>query len=119
MTRKIQIVVAALFSSVAVAWWFWPPTPASSTAWLWAALLGVFCTGAAYLLYFRLIAHVGPARAISVTFLIPIFAVLWGYLFLGETITPVMAGACLVIVAGTALATGLVAPGRAIAGARS
>ena len=42
------------------------------------------CTGLAYLLYFRLIAHVGPANAISVTFLIPVFAVVWGWLFLGE-----------------------------------
>jgi drug/metabolite transporter (DMT)-like permease len=93
------------------AWWLWPAAAPSGTAWLCAGLLGVLCTGAAYLLYFRLIAHVGPARAISVTFLIPLFAVLWGWLFLAETVTPVMAGACAVIVLGTSLATGLVAPG--------
>jgi drug/metabolite transporter (DMT)-like permease len=93
------------------AWWLWPAAAPGGSAWLYAALLGVLCTGAAYLLYFRLIAQVGPARAISVTFLIPLFAVLWGWIFLAESVTPVMAGACAVIVLGTALATGLLAPG--------
>jgi drug/metabolite transporter (DMT)-like permease len=93
------------------AWWLWPAAVPSGAAWLWAGLLGVLCTGTAYLLYFRLIAHVGPARAISVTFLVPLFAVLWGWIFLAESVTPVMAGACAVIVLGTSLATGLVAPG--------
>jgi drug/metabolite transporter (DMT)-like permease len=91
------------------AWWLWPATAPSTSAWLWAAALGLFCTAAAYLLYFRLVANVGPARTITVTFLIPLFAVFWGWLFLGETITPVMAGACAVIVLGTALSTGLIA----------
>ncbi len=90
--------------------WQWPAQAPTPGAWLWASVLGVVCTGLAYLLYFRLIAHVGPAKAISVTFLIPLFAVLWGWIFLGEGVTPVMAGACVVIVLGTALATGLVAP---------
>ena len=49
-----------------------------------AAALAFVCTGLAYILYFRLIAHAGPANAIAVTYLIPIFAVLWGGLFLGE-----------------------------------
>jgi drug/metabolite transporter (DMT)-like permease len=99
--------------------WHWPAQAPSVQAWWWAAALGVVCTGLAYLLYFRLIAHVGPAKAISVTFLIPLFAVLWGWVFLGEALTPVMAGAGLVIVIGTALATGLWRPRwRARAGLR-
>ena len=102
--------MAAAVALALPAAWLWPAAMPHASSWLWAILLGVFCTGAAYLLYFRLIAHVGPARAISVTFLIPLFAVLWGWIFLGETITPVMAGACAVIVLGTALASGLVAP---------
>jgi drug/metabolite transporter (DMT)-like permease len=68
------------------------------------------CTGLAYLMYFRLIANAGPANAISVTFLIPGFAVLWGALFLGEALTPAMLLGCAVILLGTALATGLVGP---------
>ena len=87
--------------------WAWPAEPPAAIDWWAAVLLGTVCTGVAYILFFRLIAHVGPANAISVTYLIPVFAVLWGYLFLGETVTPVMVGGSLVILAGTALATGL------------
>jgi drug/metabolite transporter (DMT)-like permease len=76
------------------------PTPAE---WIAVALLGVLCTGIAYLLYFRLIADVGPTRALTVTFLIPLFGMLWGALFLGEAITPVMATGCALVLAGTAL----------------
>jgi drug/metabolite transporter (DMT)-like permease len=71
----------------------------------------VLCTGIAYLLYFRLIADVGPTRALTVTFLIPVFGMLWGALFLGEAITPVMAAGCALVLAGTALI--LRQPGRA------
>jgi drug/metabolite transporter (DMT)-like permease len=66
------------------------------------------CTAVAYLLYFRLIAHLGAPRAITVTYLIPVFAVLWGALFLREEITLSMAAGCAVILVGTALASGLV-----------
>ncbi len=68
--------------------------------------LGVLCSGVAYLLYFRLIADIGPAQALTVTFLIPVFGVLWGYLFLDEAIGwHTLAGGAIVI-AGTALSTG-------------
>ena len=75
-------------------------------------LLAVLCTGVAYLMYFRLIAHIGPANAITVTFLIPAFAVLWGWLFLAEPLTAAMAVGCAVILLGTALATGVLKPPR-------
>ena len=65
-------------------------------------LLALLGSAAAYVLYFRLIADVGPTRAMTVTYLMPAFGMLWGWLFLGETITlPMLAGATL-IVAGTA-----------------
>jgi drug/metabolite transporter (DMT)-like permease len=73
-------------------------------------VLAAVCTGAAYILYFRLIAHAGPANAITVTFLIPAFAVAWGALFLGEQITVPMVVGCVVILLETALATGVLAP---------
>lgn len=64
-------------------------------------LLALVCSAAAYALYFRLIADVGPTRAMTVTFLMPAFGMLWGRLLLDETITlPMLAGAAL-IVAGT------------------
>lgn len=70
------------------------------------AALGVFCTGIAYLLYFRLVADLGAASALTVTFLIPVFGILWGHLFLGEAIGwHTLAGAAVVLL-GTALVTG-------------
>ena len=89
---------------------WWPAVLPSAHAWITAALLALLCTGVAYVLYFRLIAHIGAANAISVTFLIPVFAVLWGWLFLAEQPTGAMALGCAVIVLGTGLATGLIRP---------
>ncbi len=89
--------------------WQLPRSMPSATAWASVLVLAVLCTAVAYLLYFRLIAHVGASRAITVTYLIPVFAVLWGALWLREEITLSMAAGCAVILAGTALASGLVA----------
>lgn len=94
------------------AWWWWPAELPSARAWSMVALLAVLCTGLAYLMYFRLIAHVGAANAMAVTFLIPAFAVLWGWLFLAEPLTGAMLAGCAVILLGTALATGVLAPPR-------
>jgi drug/metabolite transporter (DMT)-like permease len=63
--------------------------------------LALLCSAIAYLLYYRLIADVGPSRALTVTFLIPLFGMLWGALLLGETITPAMIAGCALIVGGT------------------
>ncbi|MGC5326153.1 DMT family transporter [Brevibacillus sp. SYSU BS000544] len=49
--------------------------------------LALLCTAIAYLLYFYLIANVGPTKTLSVTFLIPLFGMLWGVIFLQEPIT--------------------------------
>lgn len=100
---------AALLLALPALWW-WPAATPSPRAWLMVGLLALLCTGLAYLMYFRLIAHVGAANAIAVTFLIPAFAVLWGWLFLAEPLTPSMAIGCAVILLGTALATGVLAP---------
>lgn len=97
---------AALVLALPAALW-WPSAAPSGQAWLTAALLAVLCTGVAYVLYFRLIAHIGPANAIAVTFLIPAFAVLWGWMFLGEGLSASMVFGCAVILVGTGLATGL------------
>ena len=100
---------AALLLALPALWW-WPAQMPSARAWAMVALLAVLCTGLAYLMYFRLIAHVGASNAIAVTFLIPAFAVLWGWLFLAEPLTGAMAAGCVVILIGTALATGVIAP---------
>ena len=87
--------------------WLWPSHNPSLTSWLALLVLGVVCTAAAYILYFRLIARLGPARAVTVTFLVPVFAILYGTLFLGEQLTLWMLLCGAVVVCGTALATGL------------
>jgi drug/metabolite transporter (DMT)-like permease len=93
--------------------WRWPSAAPSGGAWAAVIALAVFCTGLAYVLFFRLIARLGAAQAMSVTFLIPAFAVAWGALFLGETIQLTMVLACGVILLGTGLVTGLLAWPRA------
>lgn len=92
--------------------WLWPAQMPGLRAWLAIAAIAVLCTGVAYILYFRLIAHAGPSRALAVTFLAPVFAVAYGTLFLHEAVTPWMVGCGLVIVCGTMLSTGLIGPRR-------
>jgi drug/metabolite transporter (DMT)-like permease len=105
-----QTAAALLLAPFAVV--AWPAEWPSARDWSAVLALGVLCTGTAYILYFRLIARVGPATAMTVTFLIPAFAMLWGGLFLGERVTIAMLTGCAVILAGTALATGLIKTNR-------
>jgi drug/metabolite transporter (DMT)-like permease len=102
---------SAMALLVPLSLWWWPPAPPSGRAWLAALALAVLCTALAYILFFRLVARVGGPRSLVVTYLIPVFAVLWGALFLHETLTPAMVLGCGVILLGTALTTGV--PGRA------
>ena len=64
----------------------WPDHAITAKAWGAAAGLGVLCTGFAFVFYYRLIARVGPARAATTTYLVPLFAVLWAWLLLGEAV---------------------------------
>lgn len=88
--------------------WFWPDHTPGASAWLGVLALAVLCTAVAYILYFRLIEKAGPSKALTVTFMIPLFALFYGAVFLGEAITGWMVGCGLVILCGIALATGLV-----------
>jgi drug/metabolite transporter (DMT)-like permease len=85
----------------------WPDQTPSATAWLALLAVGVLCTGIAYVLYFRLIGKVGAAGSLTVTFLIPVFAVIYGVVFLGESVTAWMLICGAVILCGTALSMGL------------
>lgn len=100
-----QIAASAMLLPISL--FFIPETLPSSTA-IWSVILiGVICTGVAYILFFRLIAKLGPAKAISVTYLIPAFGILWGALFLDETISLMTIIGASVILLGVALATGV------------
>jgi len=90
---------------------YWPGDPVSIKAWVAISIMGIASTGIAYVLYFRLIVNVGPAKAITVTYLIPAFAVIWGAMFIDEKLTMNMVIGCAIILTGTALATGILSPG--------
>ena len=89
-------------------WWLWPARMPGHTAWAAVLAVGVFCTGLAYVLFFSLIEKVGPSRAITVTFVVPVFAVIYGVIMLGETVTPWMVFCGAIIVCGTALSANLI-----------
>lgn len=87
-----------------------PFFPAHAMPGFWVALsvllLGILCSGVAYVIYFGLMDAVGASQTLSVTFLIPVFGILWGNLFLHEPISPHMVIGGLIVLAGTALITG-------------
>ncbi|WP_188708219.1 DMT family transporter [Polaromonas eurypsychrophila] len=104
--------IGATVGLVLPAVWLWPAQTPGGGAWLAVAAVGVLCTGIAYVLYFRLIETAGPARALAVTFVVPVFAVFYGAVFLGEVVTLWMLLCAVVIICGTALSTGLLKLGR-------
>lgn len=88
--------------------WFWPSAPVSAGAWWAMVAVGLLCTALAYILFFHLIEQAGASKALTVTFMIPVFALFYGAAFLQETITAWMLGCGVIIVCGTALSMGLV-----------
>ena len=88
---------------------------------VWAGMLGLgmFCTAIAYVLYFKLIANLGPVRSLTVTFLIPPFGIVWGWMFLGETLSWAHAAGMLLIGAAVWLVLRPATPAPAPAVARS
>lgn len=81
----------------------WPNHAIPVQSWVSAILLGVLCTGFAFLLYYRLIYRIGAPRAATVTYLVPLFGVLWAWIALGEPLTMTMAIAGALILGGVAL----------------
>lgn len=80
----------------------WPQHAVSSRAWVSVALLGVLCTGAAFVMYYRLIARIGAGRASTVTYLVPLFGVAWAWWLLSEEPTLRMAIAAALILGSVA-----------------
>ncbi len=103
------IAVGSQFAAAAVLLPFLPfalpAAPPDALVLVNLLLLGVLASGFAFILYFRLMADVGATRALTVTFLVPLFAFLWGAVFLGEALTPGIAIGGVLILAGTLLVT--------------
>lgn len=85
----------------------WPATPPPLRAWIEMAFLGVASSGLGFLLYYRLLRRIGAVRAMSVTFLNPVVALVAGALYLGEAVDGQTLVGALVVLAGTALSLGL------------
>lgn len=114
--------IGATLSLLPLALWLLPAQAPSLNAWLAVGMLGVMCTGLAYVLYFRLLERIGAQRALTVTFVVPVFAVVYGAAFLREPVTGWMLACGAVIILGTTLATGFWQPrlpGRSAARLRS
>ena len=103
-------VVAASLAITAViylpfGWSQWPSSPVSVQAWLSVIALAVVCTAIAFVVFFQLIAEVGPARAVVITYVNPAVALVLGAIVLDEAVTvPILAGFALILV-GSVLAT--------------
>jgi drug/metabolite transporter (DMT)-like permease len=99
-----QLIVGLLLLP---ALWLSPPPGAVTTRIVVIVIVfALFCSALAYLIFYRLVASVGPTKALMVTFLMPVFGFVWGALLLGEHITVGMIGGTLVIVAGMYLIAG-------------
>ncbi|MFO1296486.1 MAG: DMT family transporter [Rubrivivax sp.] len=118
-TRKHAAGVGALLSTIGalaaaslalapLAWTTWPAQPPGARAWAEMAFLGLGSSGLGMLMYFRLLRRIGAVRAMSVTFLTPLVAMVSGSLYLGEALTASMLGGCAVVLLGTAMSLGLV-----------
>jgi len=84
-----------------------PTVPPTAAALLAMGALAIFSTAIAHLLYFRLINTIGPTQSLTVSYLVPLFAMLWSAIALHEPITPAMVSGCGLILLGTAIANGL------------
>ncbi|HYH98931.1 DMT family transporter [Hyalangium sp.] len=81
----------------------WPEHAIPVMSWFSAAMLGVLCTGIAFAMYYRLILRIGAARAVTVTYLVPLFGVAWAWLLLDEPLTLTMGIAGVLILGSVAL----------------
>jgi drug/metabolite transporter (DMT)-like permease len=103
MTAACLAFAAVLYSPLAAL--SWPSTVPSFRVLASLAGLAVICTAVAFLVFFRLIAEIGPARATVITYVNPAVAVALGVSILGEPFTLAMAGAFALILGGSVLAT--------------
>ncbi|MED5386501.1 MAG: DMT family transporter, partial [Pseudomonadota bacterium] len=106
----MAITTGSLFYSsillAPLALWQRPDQMPQASVWLSVLALGVLCTGFGFILFYRLLARIGSHRAIMTTYLIPLFSIFWGYLFLAESITLAMLFGCMLVLAGVGMTVG-------------
>ncbi len=101
-------MIGASLLLVLPAWWFWPAQTPPWSSWAAIVALGALCTACAYALYFKLNARIGATKAMTVTYLIPLFASLLGVVLFDEHLSLISLLSGLTIMLGTALASGVV-----------
>jgi drug/metabolite transporter (DMT)-like permease len=100
-----QVFAAIILLPLAVM--YWPAVNPSTTTWLYALLLAVLCTGIAYIMYFDLIAKVGPSFAMMVGYLVPVFGIFWGIVVLDESLSSYAMTGGSMIIFGVMITTGI------------
>ncbi len=86
----------------------WPEAPVSATAWGAALCLAALSTSGALLLYFQVLASAGATAASTVTMLVPVSALAWGFLLLDEALSLQVLAGMVITLLGTGIATGVV-----------
>ena len=85
--------------------WARPEVLPVGNIWWSVFALGIVCTGFGFVMFYRLIDRIGASRAIMTTYLIPVFSILWGNIFLGESVTLIMVVGCILVLLGVGLTT--------------
>ena len=105
----LTITAGGLFVSSLVllpfAFWARPEVLPVGNIWWSVFALGIVCTGFGFVMFYRLIDRIGAGRAIMTTYLIPVFSILWGNIFLGESVTLIMVVGCILVLLGVGLTT--------------
>ena len=105
----LTITAGGLFVSSLVllpfALWARPEVLPVGNIWWSVFALGIVCTGFGFVMFYRLIDRIGAGRAIMTTYLIPVFSILWGNIFLGESVTLIMVAGCILVLLGVGLTT--------------
>ena len=105
----LAITTGSLFFTVVyllpVLFWSMPDTMPESRMWLFVFILGTACTGLAYVLFYRLIMRIGAYQTLTVTYLVPVFSILYGVILLSEVVTGVMLAGSLLVLLGVAVTT--------------
>ncbi len=106
---SVAVIAASLTINALIyapfAWLTWPTEAVPPTAWWSIVALGAVCTAGAFIIFFALIAEVGPARTTVITYVNPGVAVILGVLILGEPLTPGIVIGFPLVLAGSFLAT--------------